>query len=203
MIVRGIDTVKGIYLGDTPVRAVYRGSNRVYGGHVVHFRQRLEPIMTTSMSGKITQISEGLYRIRGTVSSSFSNINSVANENMLDVTEGHTYLSIVNVVRNDNTTVPTGRFYVDSRGTMATGSGVDGNAFIVAKQSIAEPRTSHARIQMVTNATYDADLYCMFFDITEMFRDCPELTPKTVDEFKAMFPDDYYKYTPEPYDVYI
>ena len=47
--------------------------------------------------------------------------------------------------------------------------------------------------------TYDTEKQVMVFDLTEMFGEGNE--PTTIDEFKALFPKDYYSYTASPVET--
>lgn len=201
-------TIRIQYAGKFYMKDVNSGKYLVKGidvgkeKHVVHFRQRVEPVTAYAQGGVVTRTQgTSLYKIKGTTTGNFTNVNYVENKNSLGVVAGHEYLGIVNVVRN-TLRMPSGRFYMSSTLGVADG-GINGTGIRVCTEAMAASGTSHARLEFNTGYEYDADVYLMFFDLTEMFADCPELKPNSVEEFRKMFPEDYYEYTAEPYDVYI
>lgn len=178
---------------------------------VVHFQQLIKCITAGYTSAGISakRQSDGSYLLSGTLTTSdgFMNINFEIGKNNCKIYNDHTYLLLLHTIpavadTSAGTVKLRGRAYW---GSSVGTSGMTDNTFrtIGTTESVRADTWARFNYSGGTGKTLNCYAWLSLFDITEMFRDCPELAPMTVNAFKALFPDNYYPYTDEPYDVYI
>lgn len=181
-----------------------QGGREVRG--LVHFQNLIESIYGGGTYGGITftKNENGTYRLTGTQTvdtGSFRNIND-GHGNACKIYHRHTYVLIGYVKTYTKPTTTKFRVYWGST-LAASGMESDSVRTVSADESISANTWARFQIKSYAGAEYDCDAAPMLFDLTDMFSDCPELTPTSVAEFKALFPADYYPYTEQPYDVII
>lgn len=153
------------------------------GGRSIVFNQLVKPVPTvvTQAGVKFTFSNDGIITLNGTATTTGNavSLQSVKNQ------KGHKYLMVANPL-----------------------SGVYGaNQLMFSSQSFGQDSTGHGTIivnessnavwyytiYVYNGVTYDnVKLQPQIFDLTAMFGSGSE--PSTVEEFEAMFPNDYYQY---------
>lgn len=153
------------------------------GGRSIVFNQLVKPVPTvvTQAGVKFTFSNDGIITLNGTATTTGNavSLQSVKNQ------KGHKYLMVANplsgVYGKDQL-----QFSSQSYGQDSTGHGT-----IITNESSNEKW--YYTLYVYEGVTYDnVKLQPQIFDLTQMFGAGNE--PSTVEEFEAMFPNDYYQY---------
>ena len=153
------------------------------GGRSIVFNQLVKPVPTvvTQAGVKFTFSNDGIITLNGTATTTGNavSLQSVKNQ------KGHKYLMVANplsgVYGKDQL-----QFSSQSYGQDSTGHGT-----IITNESSNEKW--YYTLYVYEGVTYDnVKLQPQIFDLTQMFGAGNE--PSTVEEFEAMFPNDYYPY---------
>ena len=153
------------------------------GGRSIVFNQLVKPVPTvvTQAGVKFTFSNDGIITLKGTATTTGNavSLQSVKNQ------KGHKYLMVANplsgVYGKDQL-----QFSSQSYGQDSTGHGT-----IITNESSNEKW--YYTLYVYEGVTYDnVKLQPQIFDLTQMFGAGNE--PSTVEEFEAMFPNDYYPY---------
>lgn len=153
------------------------------GGRSIVFNQLVKPVPTvvTQAGVKFTFSNDGIITLNGTATTTGNavSLQSVKNQ------KGHKYLMVANplsgVYGKDQL-----QFSSQSYGQDSTGHGT-----IITNESSNEKW--YYTLYVYEGVTYDnIKLQPQIFDLTQMFGAGNE--PSTVEEFEAMFPNDYYPY---------
>lgn len=160
------------------------------GGNSVSFNQLLNRNITSAQSSNgltATPDDNGFLTISGTATANTSLPLFISSTSPLAITKDHKYLLMINIDGSDETYIRYNANGFQTKESVIL-TGVSGNG---ASKEISADRTNYPLVYVPNGTTLEnVKVYVHLFDLTLMGLD----SITSVDEFKALFPNDYYPY---------